>query len=441
VTKTIRKPKIPSYRLHKQSGQAIVTLPDGNGGRDDVLLGRHDTPESIAEYERVVLEWQIGGRRRVGTGTAANPSSQSVNEVALAYFRHVESYYRLADGSPTTEVNNIRLALRPLKALYGRTHATEFDALALEAIREQMIREGHCRNRVNKDVARIKRLFRWAGSKKLVPGSVYHDLDTLEGLKAGRSAARETAPVLPVARHIVESTQKAMRPTVASMVRLQLETGMRPGEVCAMRAIDIDMAGPVWFYRPSQHKTLHHGHGRAVPIGPRAQEIVRSRLKPTLDAYLFTPADTMAEYREERRSARKSKVQPSQISRAKKKPKRQPGKKYTKSSYANAVADACDRAFPPPDHLRPIIDDKGKRETRKAFIARLTIQEKDELKAWQLSNRWHPHQLRHTRAAELKREAGLDVARAVLGHRSPVMTEHYAGLDMAQAAAIMQKIG
>jgi hypothetical protein len=31
--------KIPSYRLHKQSGHAIGTLPDGFGGRKDLLLG------------------------------------------------------------------------------------------------------------------------------------------------------------------------------------------------------------------------------------------------------------------------------------------------------------------------------------------------------------------------------------------------------------------
>jgi hypothetical protein len=90
VTQTNRKPRIPSYRLHKQSGQAIVTLPDGAGGRDDVLPGRHITPERIAEYRRVILEWQTGGRR-----SAAGVSRLSVNEVALAYFHHVEgSLYR-----------------------------------------------------------------------------------------------------------------------------------------------------------------------------------------------------------------------------------------------------------------------------------------------------------------------------------------------------------
>jgi hypothetical protein len=34
-----RRNQIPVYRLHKQSGQAIVTLPNGLGGRRDFTLG------------------------------------------------------------------------------------------------------------------------------------------------------------------------------------------------------------------------------------------------------------------------------------------------------------------------------------------------------------------------------------------------------------------
>jgi hypothetical protein len=176
-----KKPHVPSYRLHKQSGQAIVTLTDGLGIRRDVLLGKHGTPESLAEYKRVVLEWEVNGRRLPASSPQA--AAVSVNEVVLAYWRFVEGYYRLQDGTATTEVGNIRLALRPLKALYGHTPVTDFDGPALEAVREQMIRDGRCRNRVNKDVARIKRLFKWAGSKKLVPSSVYQDLGTVEGLR------------------------------------------------------------------------------------------------------------------------------------------------------------------------------------------------------------------------------------------------------------------
>lgn len=364
-----------------------------------------------------------------------------MNEAIVAYWRHVQAYYRLGDGTVSTEVDNVRLALRPLKALYGHTPAADFDAPALEAVREQMIRDGRCRNRVNKDVARIKRLFRWAASKKLLPSSVFQDLDTIEGLRAGRSKARETAPVLPVSRAVVDKTIAVMRPTLADMVRLQLETGMRPGEVCAMRAIDIDMSGKVWLYRPEQHKTRHYGYQRVVPLGPRAQEIIRRHLKPNVEAYLFSPADSIAEFRAELRAHRKTKVQPSQANRSTRKLKRCPGRRYSKWSYANAVADACDRAFPAPDHLSRRTDPGGKRETMKAFRARLTEGERVELIVWRKEHRWHPHQLRHTRKQELKREVGLDAARAVLGHRSPIITEHYGDLDIGKATEVMARLG
>ena len=53
---------IPSYRRHKQSGQAIVTLSDGLGNRRDVLLGKYRTTQSRLEYARVIAEWEANGR-------------------------------------------------------------------------------------------------------------------------------------------------------------------------------------------------------------------------------------------------------------------------------------------------------------------------------------------------------------------------------------------
>jgi integrase len=49
--------------------------------------------------------------------------------------------------------------------------------------------------------------------------------------------------------------------------------------------------------------------------------------------------------------------------------------------------------------------------------------------------------LRHAAATRLRREFGLDVARVVLGHSSPVVTEIYAEADREKAAAVMRKIG
>jgi integrase len=51
------------------------------------------------------------------------------------------------------------------------------------------------------------------------------------------------------------------------MIELQNLTGMRPGEVMAMRGRDLDRNGPIWSYRPSRHKTQHRGFERLIALG------------------------------------------------------------------------------------------------------------------------------------------------------------------------------
>ena len=54
---------------------------------------------------------------------------------------------------------------------------------------------------------------------------------------------------------------------------------------------------------------------------------------------------------------------------------------------------------------------------------------------------WHPHQLRHTAATQIRGRFGLDAARAVLGHRKLGITDEYAELDLAKAANVAAEIG
>src|SRR5262245_28325113 len=129
-----KTPHVPSYRLHKSTGQAIVTLPDGQGGRHDVYLGIFGTPQSKTEYDRVVAEWIASGRQ---VHQAVASTGLSVNELLVHYWRFVEGYYRHADGQPTSEQSAIKLVLRRLRSLYGHTEATAFNSLALETLRNQ----------------------------------------------------------------------------------------------------------------------------------------------------------------------------------------------------------------------------------------------------------------------------------------------------------------
>jgi integrase len=432
-----RRQRIPTYRLHKQSGQAVVTLTDGLGNRRDVLLGKHGTDESEAEYLRVIAEWKAAGHRLPPKNTQT--PDLTVNELVLAYWRHAEGYY-VKNGEPTKQLGRIKSALRPLKELYGHTPARDFGPLALKAVRERMLDMpcGHCRgagqrkkprrlNRrnghtgtvckrcggsgrvswtrklINAAVGCLKRMFKWAVAEELIPAIVFHGLQAVEGLKKGRSAAKETKPIRPVTLEHVEAVLPLLMSPVRAMVQLEMLTGMRPGEVIIMRPCDIDRTtGKTWSYRPDSHKTEHHDIARVVFLGPKAQTVLAPFLNRDPGAYCFSPREAMEEFRQLQRQNRKSKVQPSQQDRRKRKPRKQPGERYSVDTYGNAIERACLRAN---------------------ILA------------------WHPNQLRHSKATEIRREAGLDAARAVLGHRSPTVTEVYAEVDAAKAAAVMEKLG
>jgi integrase len=438
---------VPSYRLHRQSGQAVVTLADGLAGRRDVLLGKYGTPESRAEYARVLAEWEANGRRLPPRSAEGSAPDLSVNEVALAYWKYAEAYYGFDRGRKDT-AHNVRDALRVLKELYGHTRAADFGPLALKACRAQMVKKDWSRNYVNAQVGRVRRMFRWAASEQLVPAAVYEALRTVEGLRRGRTEARETRKVRPVSAEHVEATLPHLSALVRALVRFQLFTGCRPDEACRVRPLDLDTGNPsCWVYRPGsdqgehgQHKTAHHDHERLVLIGPRAQEVLRPYLGTKLDAYCFSPAEAERLRGLDRRAARQTPLTPSQRARKPKAGrKRPPQDRYLVTSYRNAIYRACDRAFPLPDRLAPK-EEGGKRESRAAWWARLTADEKAEVRAWRREHRWHPNRLRHSRATEL-RPHGLDVVKTILGHSKVETTQIYSEKDLAAAMELVARIG
>lgn len=265
-----------------------------------------------------------------------------------------------------------------------------------------MVEAGTCRSEVNRRVGRLVRAFKWATSEEMVPPGVLQALQAVQGLRRGRSEVRESEPVRPVD----EASVAAIRPHVArqvwAMVELQRLTGMRPGEVVTMRTADLDTTGKTWIYNPRNHKTEHHGKRRQVHLGPRVRAALEPWLRQEADRPLFSPSEATSERLAGMRRDRKSPVQPSQRCRAKSGPRKGPGSSYSVDSYRRAIASGC----------------------RLAGIAG-----------------WHPHQLRHTAATAIRKELGLDVARAVLGHSSPVVTEIYAERDDRAAAGAMERLG
>lgn len=146
-----------------------------------------------------------------------------------------------------------------------------------------------CRRSINLHVYRIRSVFKWGVANELVPSAVLQGLQAVAGLRQGRSSARETGAVKPVPEAFVEAVLPLVTPPVRGMIQLQRLTGMRPGEVVIMRAIDLDTSGKVWLYRPKAHKTAWHGHERVIALGPQAQEVIKPFLTTDLTAFLFPP--------------------------------------------------------------------------------------------------------------------------------------------------------
>lgn len=130
------------------------------------------------------------------------------------------------------------------------------------------------RGHVNELMSRMVSIFRWGAAEGKIPAHVPQILAIIPGLRKGRTTLPKTAPVASVAPDAVDATLPYLSPIVAAMVRFQLLTGARLGEVCKLRPCDVDRSGEVWEAMLTEHKTAHYGKTRTIFIGPQAQEVL-----------------------------------------------------------------------------------------------------------------------------------------------------------------------
>jgi integrase len=192
------------------------------------------------------------------------------------------------------------------------------------------------------------------------------------------------------------------------MVRLQRLTGCRPGEVCILRPADVDTTGETWLFRPFRHKTAHRGKERVIPLGPKAQDVLRPYLLRPADAYCFSPMDGE---RKRREAAHEARVTPQGQGNGpgtnrKRKPLRTAGERYDTNTYARAIIRRCEAAFEMPKELRfipkqlPNVPGESQATVR---ANRLKL-----AREWRAAHTWSPNQLRHTYATAIRKQFGLE---------------------------------
>jgi len=103
---------------------------------------------------------------------------------------------------------------------------------------------------------RLRHLFKWGVENELVKPIVFDALRCVAGLRFGKSGAKETEPIKPVADWVVDATLGYCSPQVAAMIQLQRVAGMRSGEVCRVANLERHDGGRTWSQMKLQLESL-----------------------------------------------------------------------------------------------------------------------------------------------------------------------------------------
>ncbi len=388
----IKKRRVPKLRHHKASDRAVATF----NGRD-IYFGRFGTSNALQRYHRYVAEWDANNRQP----PIPKGEDVTVKELAAAFVTHAQIHFLRPDGSQTSRIYTTSRALEPLVDLYGDAPILDFGPRAFAACRQTWIDKGLTRQTINGYAAMLRSIFKWGVSQELVPESTHRALCAVAAVREGRTKAKENKTRKPVPQADIDAVKPHVSRAVWGLIRLQLHTGARGGELVGLRPIDIDTSGKVWIAKLDQHKTAWKAKSREILFGPKAKAVLKEFLAARpLNAPLFDPKEGLRERAQLHRTGpgRRPDQKPPPP-----KTTRTLGEHYTATSYGRAIKRACDLAG-----IDPV---------------------------------WTPHQLRHTAASRLRKEFGIELARIVLGHSSAITTEIYAEADMKKAVSAVEKIG
>lgn len=408
--------EIPKLRRHKAKNRAFFQF---RGKR--YYTGRWGSKEAEQEYRRLIAQVVLPALGEEATTILAAPTTIPsdqilVEDLAAEYLDYVVERH----PPPSREAENVGYAIKELLEVHARTRVVEFTPRAMLAYRAHVMRPDRasgvprerklCRRSINRRVTSVRKMFKWGVSREMAPVAIWQALTTIEGLKQGDFGLVDRNPVEDAAIDDVRAVLPHLSRIVRTMLRVQLLTGMRSGELVSMRKGDVRIEGDRWFYKPRRHKTQYRGKPREIELLPVVQRLLTPFMLRADDAFLFSPREAEAETHAEQAKLRKTKVQPSQQARHER-ALRNGGEHmnecYRSDTYARAIARACKRA--------------GLTKKKRA---------------------WSPHRIRHAATTWMVTHTDGDlpsVAKAV-GHSYTKTTERYTHLGRDQAAKALKSL-
>lgn len=262
-----RQPVWPPRIVRHKNGQARV-----NYAGKTYYLGPYGSQEARAAYARLLVELSTDQRIEAPKG------GMTIGELITQYFSFLTTQ---PDSSTIRKLRNVGKAIA---RLFADVPVGQFSVRHLETLRSSWVHGIECPQQspgiANANTSRAREILRWAEIRGLAPEGLYGRLVALPPLK-GQAKAVE-----PVEWSVVEATLPHLEPGPASICLLCWWTGMRPKEVCELRAESVDLAAG-WITL-IDHKTVKKTGAHRIPIGPRAEEILRPLIAIRPTGFLFT---------------------------------------------------------------------------------------------------------------------------------------------------------
>lgn len=387
-----------------------------------------DEKEAELQYAAWKVEWvqaSVAGKVRQAADTtgfhvAAGLSPDISEEMSLGELG--SKYTAWAQRNHTkNEAKNKRLFVEHVLNHVGDIYWSEFGTAQYMQLQEALIAEGRTRRRINVICSGVRTWLKWCYLQNLIGRQLHHDFKDVPHVRRDQGGVKESRKIKGIHWDKVQPVLDYMSPVVAAMVTVQFWSGMRPGEVCAMRFGELKFDDPdAWMYLPEAHKNSWRDHDLIKGIGRIGQQAMSPFLDRCEDDddYVFRPIYAMEwrAYLAEEASSREDracKVFPSEV-------KAREHRKQTRRAIwqdtlcpcygANSYGQAVTYAF-----------EKAERQNVSLEV-------------------WSPGRLRHGIATMLRQAGRMQDAKTLLGHKHISTTEIYAPQTMVEIANVVKDL-
>lgn len=215
----------------------------------------------------------------------------------------LKSYLRCRNSDPLRnpldrrDENNTKRAFALLQECFPHADSSDIDGNTLQSFQIFLVQKKgkggalFSRDYCNTLLKFTKTVFFWATTQTppIISEARAFSLSKVKALKPSPKV-RENKRRKDVPKKYITDLLPHLPLVIADMLRLQYLHGMRPGEVCNIRADEIDFDyenGKCWLYQPEKHKTACSGLQRTFMFGRQSQEILKKYLVLPTQEHLF----------------------------------------------------------------------------------------------------------------------------------------------------------